>query len=67
MSAAANETLISALTKAYALSLMTYGEAGEEFRCLAGDLQGEYMWALSDLLGEALAALEIINGQGGAA
>jgi hypothetical protein len=40
------------LTKATALSLVTYGEQGHTFRSLSGDMQDVYMWTLSDMISE---------------
>ena len=44
-----NETL----SKAQALSYMTWGESGEKFRGMCDEMQDVYMWALSDLIKEA--------------
>jgi hypothetical protein len=38
------------LSKAMALSLVTYAEQGETFRRLSDDAQDVYMWALSDMI-----------------
>ncbi|WP_406622491.1 hypothetical protein [Acidovorax sp. SDU_ACID1] len=67
----AYDALNAAVTKAHAMSMMTYGNAGECFRCMSNALQDEYLWALGDLLSDAVAALRIIDGaqeqKGGAA
>lgn len=60
------DTLNAAVTKAHALSMMTYGNAGESFRDMADALQDEYLWALGDLLSDAVEALAIINSSKGA-
>ncbi len=59
------DTLSAAVTKARALSMMTYGNAGESFRDISDALQDEYLWALGDLLGDAVEALAIINNSRG--
>lgn len=40
------------LSKAHALSMMTWADQGEAFRNLSGDIQDEFMWALSGMLDE---------------
>jgi len=44
------------LSKARALSMMTWADQGEAFRNLSPDIQDEFMWALSGMLDEVKAA-----------
>ena len=46
------------VTQADAMAHMTYGNSGETFRCMSHDLQDEFLWALSDRIGEARALLD---------
>jgi hypothetical protein len=40
------------VSKARALSMMTWADQGESFRNLSHDIQDEFMWALSGMLDE---------------
>jgi hypothetical protein len=44
------------VSKARALSMMTWADQGESFRNLSHDIQDEFMWALSGMLDEVKAA-----------
>jgi len=44
------------LSKARALSMMTWADQGEAFRNLSGDIQDEFMWALSGMIDEVKSA-----------
>lgn len=44
------------LSKAHALSMMTWADQGEAFRNLSHDIQDEFMWALSGMLDEIRSA-----------
>lgn len=44
------------VSKARALSMMTWADQGESFRNLSHDIQDEFMWALSGMLDEIKAA-----------
>jgi len=57
------DDLHEALLKAKALSYMTYGNAGESFRSMGDEVQDEFLWALSDLLVEAVGALECLRAE----
>lgn len=52
------DELHAAVRKAHALSLVTCGSSGEEFRGLNDGVQECFMWALSDLLRDAVNALD---------
>jgi hypothetical protein len=44
------------VSKARALSMMTWADQGEAFRNLSDDIQDEFMWALSGMLDEVKGA-----------
>ncbi|NID06820.1 hypothetical protein HBF26_18180 [Luteibacter jiangsuensis] len=44
------------VSKARALSMMTWADQGESFRNLSHDVRDEFMWALSGMLDEVKAA-----------
>ncbi|RYF60105.1 MAG: hypothetical protein EOO27_07045 [Comamonadaceae bacterium] len=46
------EQLVALSIKLDALLAFTYGESGEAFRNLHGDVQDAYLWACSDMAGE---------------
>lgn len=54
----AMDDLSSALRKAEALSLMTYGDAGDSFRNMGDGAQDYFLWALHGLLCTATEALD---------
>ncbi len=45
------------LSQAQAMAYMTWGNSGGAFRNMSDDTQDNYLWALSDLLERATAAL----------
>ena len=54
----AMDDLSGALRKAEALSLMTYGDAGDSFRSIGDGAQDNFLWALHGLLCTATEALD---------
>ena len=57
----AHDKLNSCLTKAHAMIVAINGERFSGFTNLNDDLQSEYIWAVSDMVGDARRALDIIN------
>ena len=54
------DSLLEKSSKLSALLVHTYGESGESFRGLSGDLQDRFMWTCSDLMFEIEALAEKI-------
>lgn len=50
----------SALIKVRALLCMTYGNSGEAFRSMCGEYQDSFLWAISDLVDNAVAGFETV-------
>ncbi|MFT4241393.1 MAG: hypothetical protein QM569_03815 [Acidovorax sp.] len=59
------ETLTMALAHARAMVYMTYGEGGEVFRRATDEHQDSFLWALSERIDAAFAAVKRLE-QGGA-
>lgn len=59
------DDLSGAVRKAQALSLMTYGEAGQSFRSMGDGAQDYFLWALHGLLCDAVEALDRLTHLGG--
>lgn len=46
------DNLVEMSLKLHALLIVTYGESGEAFRGLSGEIQDAYLWACSDMAGQ---------------
>lgn len=65
--AEAIDTINESLLKVQAMMAMAYGNSGEAFRSMAGEYQDTFLWAASDLVDTAKAALDRLVNEAGKA